>query len=373
MSVDEIGISDSGQPTEAVGKAPKKKRTMRQRGVRALQILLLGLVLAELLLRLIGGIPTLLARIGGGRANMKLLIELLDADNECGFALKESAEADALVHEETIRVTVDDKGFRLMPQGDPSAPTIMILGDSNSFGWGVSNEQTYSYYLGQNIEKEIGVLPRVINGGVPGYSILRSECRFMKMIQGVKPSLIILQVSANNNSNMSNTSEMDMIANPEIFIDIQRAFHRPLVVWQLVSLINAVRKHSWAWTGNREKDFNVSYAEMNDVLNRIALTAASIGSKLIIISIYAPQLMLHRDSNSKYQLELENILKDLEKKKLARVLLSRQLFTMRDWKSGIDNRHPDASGHALIAQKLHQQVMEILAPATAPAVAPVER
>ncbi len=65
--------------------------------------------------------------------------------------------------EYVITVTTDNFGFRSTKPADITKPTVLVLGDSQTFGWGVSDNEPYANLLNAHYEG-----CQIINAGVPG-------------------------------------------------------------------------------------------------------------------------------------------------------------------------------------------------------------
>lgn len=110
-----------------------------------------------------------------------------------GFALKPGFHNDIY--------SIDENGFRgqKVPDSDLGSFTILALGESTTFGWGVDDNETYPYFLMQNL-KQTALKPNVVNGGVPSYTssqvrVYLSEILERKIIQ---PDLILISIMWND-------------------------------------------------------------------------------------------------------------------------------------------------------------------------------
>tara|TARA_B100000212_G_scaffold312552_1_gene264896 strand:+ start:86 stop:1171 length:1086 start_codon:yes stop_codon:yes gene_type:complete len=84
-------------------------------------------------------------------------------DNITGYSLRKN------INDSFISVETDSygnrKGFR---DFDPKKKSIVLIGDSTVFGWGVRDEETFAYKIGQN--EKFSCL-NIVNLGVPSYSL----------------------------------------------------------------------------------------------------------------------------------------------------------------------------------------------------------
>ena len=69
---------------------------------------------------------------------------------------------------------------------------IVVLGDSIAMGWGVNNDETFSYYLEKQLKK------KVYNLGVSSYGTVREIKRFKKSPYYLNSKTIILQYHTND-------------------------------------------------------------------------------------------------------------------------------------------------------------------------------
>ncbi len=99
----------------------------------------------------------------------------------------------------TAEYLIDDSGFR--HDGSPnlesdSLKTILILGDSFTFGAGVNYEETWPSVFERNI-KTAGQF-RVINAGVPGYDTRTELIYLERLYSQIQPDVVILAFLPND-------------------------------------------------------------------------------------------------------------------------------------------------------------------------------
>lgn len=144
--------------------------------------IIISLVLGEILLRIIA--PQRLDN------NLALYV----ADDTLVFRMKENYSGIYASSEFEVPVKISSIGLR-NEEIEPKAPNtlrILGLGDSFTFGNGVTMEQTYLYQLERCLPTYNSRRTEVINGGVPAYSPLQ-ESRFLKT-QGMKlaPDIVVM-------------------------------------------------------------------------------------------------------------------------------------------------------------------------------------
>lgn len=91
-------------------------------------------------------------------------------------------------------ITAD--GFRDNgPAPQAAAETVLLMGESTTFGWDVHNDQTYPYYL----QKQLPTA-RVINAGVPSYTSSQVLQYLKEILQQkhISPDLILVNILWND-------------------------------------------------------------------------------------------------------------------------------------------------------------------------------
>lgn len=160
--------------------------THRARIALALGSTVLALLLAEGLLRLLSvGAPGRGTRWFAGGNHPRFLVE---EDAECGYALRPGfVGREVSTHGEfEVPVTIDERGLRDHRHTAPAGPSILALGDSMTFGEGVTAEEAFPALL----EAETG--RRVENGGVPGYRTAQMACRLRRLLPVLRPELVVI-------------------------------------------------------------------------------------------------------------------------------------------------------------------------------------
>ncbi len=97
-------------------------------------------------------------------------------------------------------VTIDARGQRSTPAGDPGCAELWLAGDSYAFGWGVSDSETYGALLQERLRGSIGCRPAVRNLAVGGYHMDQIAARVRKRLEGGAgpPSLLLVHTAGND-------------------------------------------------------------------------------------------------------------------------------------------------------------------------------
>jgi hypothetical protein len=91
-----------------------------------------------------------------------------------------------------FHVSTDSEGFRISPPFNNSSPEILILGDSQTFGIGVRDDQTFASKLSQHLNVS------VLNTGCPGYNTHEELLLASSLLDSKKPKTLILAFFAGN-------------------------------------------------------------------------------------------------------------------------------------------------------------------------------
>ncbi len=92
------------------------------------------------------------------------------------------------------RVETNNYGFRMThPIGHMVTGSILIIGDSFTFGTGVDTEEAFPNALEKLLNGNL-----VVNAGQPGAGLLEEIATYYGVVQGLKPLVVVLQVHDND-------------------------------------------------------------------------------------------------------------------------------------------------------------------------------
>lgn len=145
--------------------------------------LFLSLILAESFCRLFVKVPSVGERI---------IYSMYEGDIDLKWKLKKSFKVG--------NITIDSNGFRTYDAKvkDKSAYTVLALGDSHTFGMGVSDEATYPAQLERILTAKLGQPINVINGGVPAYNTAQAFVYYKRIVKEIRPNLVLLGIVADD-------------------------------------------------------------------------------------------------------------------------------------------------------------------------------
>ena len=114
------------------------------------------------------------------------------AGNSAGYGLAASRSYEYLHNGRRVSVTTDADGHRVVPGAPADAPhTLYVVGDSQAFGWGLTDSET----VPARLQQRLGAEWRVVNLGVPGYGPHAYAEQLAKLDGGIA---LVLQTEAND-------------------------------------------------------------------------------------------------------------------------------------------------------------------------------
>jgi lysophospholipase L1-like esterase len=110
-----------------------------------------------------------------------------------GFALKPNFQ--------NTLYTIDHNGFRVTSTKTEKKPkfTILTMGESTTFGWMVKDNETYPYYLAQELQKKYPST-QVINAGIPSYTSSQVLAYLKEILtkKTIHPNIILINIMWND-------------------------------------------------------------------------------------------------------------------------------------------------------------------------------
>ncbi len=201
----------------------------------------LGLALVSLGL-LLGVAEIVAARLGWGPPENGLIYL---GDEELIFVIAPDQAVvagtdDAQTGEVRHPIHIDAHGRRVSGAagGDPGpvGRRIVVLGDSLTFGPGVTDEQTYAARLAAELVAEEGAPVEVLNAGVNGYSTFHYSRWAEHRLAGVDPDLLIVGLYVGNDN------ELDLEARVQVPVPGERWLTRSALGY---ALRDSVRERGW--------------------------------------------------------------------------------------------------------------------------------
>jgi lysophospholipase L1-like esterase len=150
----------------------------------------------------------------------------IEYDRELGWTLTPARREWQSALDYGVWVTTDADGLRTDDRGGgattgPPHPTLLILGDSFAFGYGVPADAM----LASAIERELATTPtpyRVRTAGVPGYSTDQELLRWRRVAASVRPTRVLLLFHA---SDLVDNLRDSVVMGPERYFKPRYVLH----------------------------------------------------------------------------------------------------------------------------------------------------
>lgn len=118
---------------------------------------------------------------------------VLRMDSALGWRQREGLRATFL----GLPLSTDALGLRNPPGEAAASRTILILGPSSTFGWGVREEETYARRL-ETLLRGRGQAVRVVNAGEIGFTTWQGLALHRRHFQGTRPDVLIVAYGVND-------------------------------------------------------------------------------------------------------------------------------------------------------------------------------
>jgi lysophospholipase L1-like esterase len=241
-------------------------------------------------------------------------------------------------------------------------PRILILGNSCSFGWGVSYAETY----GEQLETLLQDTFEVINAAVPGYTSLQGKRFFEKELIRLQPDIVIILFAWNDHWAAANQiADKDQEFPPQVIISLQNflsRFHFYRLVRKL--LLSAVERNPDSLFDRRAPVYRVGLDDFRKNLRDICRLAHSIGATPILLTSPIPALTTYylpgvRSPMHRYHEKYNQVIRDLAASdSIDLVDLAREFDKYSDLYDDAtkDPIHFNAKGHTVAAQTLAEYI-----------------
>jgi lysophospholipase L1-like esterase len=244
-----------------------------------------------------------------------------------------------------------------MRAGEPDGghPSLLILGDSCTYGVGVADGQTLDAYLQTELSRRVGRTVRVWNGGVPGYSTWQAKVLTARVAPILRPDVVIVCCYYGDRAN-DLVSDDERIPPPPL--SHVRAFLWKSDLYRFLRHRILGLKSTDPTAGELIRpgpSQRVSPAEFRENLNQIFSLARRHGSRLGVGVMLPDRALLPRNPQDEHHTALispeapDSLGIDLRVAWADRGLNTDLLF----W----DDMHPTARGYALIAHDLAEALM----------------
>lgn len=241
---------------------------------------------------------------------------------------------------------------------------ILTLGNSCTFGWGVSYQDTYA----QQLESLLNGAYEVINCGIPGYSSFQGRCFFAKELIRLQPDIVCILFTWNDHWAAANRiADKNQQFPPRAVIAIQNFLSR-LHSYRLLKklLLSGIEKESDSLFDRTAPVYRVGPKDFQSNLREICWVARSKGSTPILLTSPIPSLATYYPPGSKSPLhsfheKYNQVMRELSVSDTVDLVdLAREFDHYRELFDDAPNDpiHFNARGHRVAAELLAEHLRE---------------
>ncbi len=245
---------------------------------------------------------------------------------------------------------------------------ILLLGNSCTFGWGVTDDQTYGRQLEMFLEDEY----EVVNAGIPGYSSVQGKRFLTQELLYLKPDIVTIMFAWNDHWAASGQiADKDQQFPPAFVLAIQNQLSR-LHSYRLLkkALLTQVEQNPDSLWDRDSVVYRVSYQDFTDNLTEICRTCTDRGITPILLTSPAPSLDRYGQLRSWTPAIRYHHIYNHQTREVAAVLnvalvdASVELDQHGDVYDDVqhDFIHFDARGHYIIAELLARKIRALDVP-----------
>jgi len=264
-----------------------------------------------------------------------------------------------------VQVTVNDLGLRgpaIAQTKPPGIRRVLVVGDSTVYGHGVADEAVFA----RRLDAALGPGVEVLNGGVPGYTTEQSLNLLSLRLWDLEPDLLII-ASLWSDNNFDSFVDRELVSSHRAFEGrwstplAQAAAHSAVyrfLDWHLriAERETAVREVGWmlgrAPQGDRRR---VAVNEYAQNLQRMVDAATVHGADVAFLGL-ANHVDLGAETSGAHAWQLyREVMADAATRNGAPLVSVPAIFAESGltWKAlFMDQMHPTAQGHTLIAEAL---------------------
>ncbi len=172
-------MSSNSEPAAQPPARPARLKNLLKNLALSAASLLLCLAFGEVVLRIMG--------YGN--------VEIYEPDSQLFWRLKPNQRCFTKVDHKPVRInSLGTRGAEFEPVKPPDTVRIVSLGDSRTFGWGLTEAETYSGRLQTLLQERVGARPKieVINAGVNAWSYSQMLLYFRERALPCRPDFVLI-------------------------------------------------------------------------------------------------------------------------------------------------------------------------------------
>lgn len=278
-------------------------------------------------------------------------------------------------------IAINSLGFRDDSETDIEKPEgtyrIITLGESSTYGWGVSSKDTYSKLLEKRLNESFSspLTFEVINAGVPGYTAYQGVLLLKHKLLELRPDLIIVAYGWNHHyiHPFTDKERIKPVSPTTVkLVSIARKFRIFQAFEELKRRASRENKQNLTYRLSFE-DTRKTLMEMIKIArqNNIEVILMTIQSKVLTGQVSQWTLDIHSLDNDKDNMILRHkrineIIKDVAQEtgvvlvdiaeKFRSLELNENIELFYRPEDAVDDVHPNELGHSIIADDLLKSI-----------------
>jgi lysophospholipase L1-like esterase len=241
---------------------------------------------------------------------------------------------------------------------------IIALGNSCTFGWRMSDQETYANRLEALLDGEY----EVINAGIPGYTSLQGKRFFERELIHLKPDIVLILFAWNDHWAAANQiADKDQKFPPRLVITCQNflsRFHSYRLLKKL--LLSTIEADPDSLFNRQAPVYRVGLEDFRQNLMEICRLARSHGAIPILLTSPIPSLTTYyppgsRSPMHRYHEKYNQVIRDLSiSEDIHLVDLAREFDRYNDLYDDAPNDpiHFNAKGHSIAAELIAKYIHE---------------
>lgn len=222
-----------------------------------------------------------------------------------------------------------------------SGVRILFLGDSSTFGFPYRYEKSYPYLVKYYLEKEGLSGIEIINGGMPGQSLIQMALKLDDLLE-YDPDIIFLMIGIHYSRSTKHLTKARNFKRPFMNIKHELRFTPPMLLELLF-----LSASSWKPISGVYKDINIQLYKKT--LNEFIACVKRRGIRLIILEYPSPVIIL----------EIQNLIYETAKKHDLDFIPLMKFFPNNTHYAFYDGMHPNLESNRKIAETIVKYLDEI--------------
>ncbi len=226
---------------------------------------------------------------------------------------------------------------------------ILTLGCSTTFGWGVTDDESYPAVLEQLARRGGAADVEVVNGGQPGYTTFQGRWLWDRTLHHYAPDVVLIGYVVQDARKAAYSDKSQAILQQDARFLKDNLFYRLRVYLALRHLLCGVQIRAKERSGDQGGEYRVPPADFADNLRGLVADIRAVGAEPVLFGY-----PLEREGyTQQHRVILRAAAEELGVKhfdpqpQMDEASRQQQLYFARD------RGHANAAGNALIAQWVH--------------------